>query len=210
MADACYVPTGDPEGAVARVPFVKPLAILPAAACMLLLAACGSTTVSRTSAPAATSSAAAQATAPSPSPSSDSTTGHLGDTFQITDSTDGWSYSATLVKVLDPAQPDDSFDAADSGKRLVGAEFKLTGISGNAQDDANNDASVQGSDGQVYSPSFSGLATGTNFDNGDFSLRPRSAEIGWVTFQVPDGVKVTEVQWDPSLSGSPATWVISS
>ena len=188
---------------------MKPALIVPAAACVLSLAACASTTVSRTPAsPADTAPASVAASRPSASPS-DTTTGHLGDTFQITDNTDGWSYSVTLVKILDPAQPDNSFDAASVGKRLVGAEFRLTGITGNAQDDSNNDAAVQGSDSQVYSPTFATLAAGTNFDSGDFNLRPGSSEVGWVTFEVPDGVKVAEVQWNPSLTGSPATWVIS-
>ena len=191
---------------------MKPAIIVPVAACVFSLAACASTSVSRTPASdtAPVSAPASQAAPPSPSASpSDTTTGHLGDTFQITDNTDGWSYSVTLVKILDPAQPDNSFDAASAGKRLVGAEFKLTGITGNAQDDSNNDAAVQGSDSQVYSPTFATLAAGTNFDSGDFNLRPGSSEVGWVTFEVPDGVKVAEVQWNPSLTGSPATWVIS-
>ncbi len=189
---------------------MKTLAIVPAAVCVLTLAACGITTsVSHTSSPAAAKSATAQAAAPSPSPTSN-TTGSVGDTATFTDSTDGWSYSATLVKVVDPAEPDNSFDAADAGKRLVGAEFKLTGISGNAQDDANNDAVVQGSDGQLYQPTFNGLAAGTNFDSGSFSLRSGVTEIGWVAFEVPDGVKVTDVQWNPSLSGGAVTWVIGT
>jgi len=191
---------------------VKPAIIVPAAACVLSLAACASTTVSRTPAPdaAPASALASQAGPPSSPAPSDTTTGHLGDTFQITDDTDGWSYSVTLVKILDPAQPSDSFNTAGAGKRLVGAEFKLTGITGNAQDDSNNDAAMQGADSQLYSPVFDTLAAGTNFDSGNFSLRPGSTEIGWVAFEVPDGVKVAEVQWNPSLTGSPATWVIGS
>jgi len=192
---------------------VKPAIIVPAAACVLSLAACASTTVSRTPAPdtAPASAPASQAAPPSPSaPPSDTTTGHIGDTFKVTDDTSGWSYSVTLVKILDPAQPSDSFNTAGAGKRLVGAEFKLTGITGNAQDDSNNDAAMQGADSQLYSPVFDTLAAGTNFDSGNFSLRPGSTEIGWVAFEVPDGVKVAEVQWNPSLTGSPATWVIGS
>jgi hypothetical protein len=167
-----------------------------------------------TSSISASSTAAAASAPTSAAPSSHAsptggTVGHLGDAATFTDSDDGWSYSATLVKVLDPAEPDNSFDGADSGKRLVGAEFKLTGITGNAQDDANTDAAIQGSNSQLYSPEFNGLAAGTNFNNGDFSLTPGSTEVGWVTFELPHGVKVAQVQWDPSFSGSPVTWVIT-
>ena len=137
---------------------------------------------------AATSAAASQAAAPSSSASQPGgTVGKLGDTATFTDSADGWSYSATLIKVLDPAQPDNSFDAADSGKRLIGTEFKLTGISGSAQDDANTDAAIQGSDSQVYPPVFNGLAAGTNFNNGAFSLTQGSTEVGWVTLSCRPG-----------------------
>ncbi len=188
---------------------MKTLAIIPVAACVLALAACGVTTsVSHASSPAAAKSTRLAAPSSSPSPTGN-TTGSVGDTATFTDSTDGWSYSATLVKVVDPAQPDNSFDAADSGKRLVGAEFVLKGLTGNATDDANSDAVIQGSDRQLYQPSFGGLAAGTNFDSGTFSLTPGSTETGWVAFEVPDGVKVAKIQWNPSLVSSPVTWVVT-
>jgi hypothetical protein len=184
-------------------------AIVAAGIIINALADHGSTSSISASSTAAAASAPAAASPDSHTSPAGGTVGHVGDTATFTDSADGWSYSATLVKVLDPAEPDNSFDAADSGKRLVGAEFKLTGITGKAQDDANIDAAIQGSNSQLYSPTFSGLAAGTNFNNGDFSLTPGSTEVGWVTFELPHGVKVAQVQWDPSFSGSPVTWVIT-
>ena len=186
-------------------------AVVVVSAVLAHLSSGGSTSSISAGGTAASASApASQAGAPSSSASQpgSNTAGRPGDTATFTDSTDGWSYSATLVKVLNPAQPDDSFDAADGGKHLVGVEFKLTGVSGNAQDDANSDAAIQGSDSQLYSPVFNGLAAGTNFNSGDFSLTPGSTEVGWVTFELPDGVKVAQVQWDAG-GGSPVTWVIT-
>lgn len=58
---------------------------------------------------------------------------------------------------------------------------------GESRHRGGRDAAIQGSDSQLYPPVFSGLAAGTNFSNGDFSLTPESTEVGWVTFELPDG-----------------------
>jgi hypothetical protein len=121
----------------------------------------------------------------------------------------GNDYTVTLIKVLDPAQPDNSFDSASSGSRLVGAEFTVKGVSGSTSDDANTDAAVQGSDNQTYQPSFNGLAVGTNFNSGDFQVGPGQTETGWVAFSVPDSIRVASVQWEPALSGATATWNVT-
>lgn len=55
---------------------------------------------------------------------------------------------------------------------------------------------------------FNGLAAGTYFNSGAFSLITDSTEVGWVTFEVPDGVKVAQVHWNAG-DGSPVTWVIT-
>lgn len=114
----------------------------------------------------------------------------------------------TAVKILDPAAPDNSFDAAPSGKQLVGVEFVIKGVSGSEQDDADHNTAVQGTNGQIYSSNVGGIAAGTDFNNGQYNTSPGSSETGWVNFEVPDGVNITNVQWSPDsgMGGSTATW----
>jgi hypothetical protein len=150
--------------------------------------------------------------APSPSDSPQDLTGPLGTLFTITetDSSTGAqdSYEVTAVRILDPAAGSDEFDAPDPGSRLIGVEFRITGTGGYARDDANVDASVQGDDGQVYQADFTSLAAGTNFDAGDFSVTSGRTQVGWVTFQLPQGVKVSTIQWQTDITDTtpPATW----
>jgi hypothetical protein len=66
-----------------------------------------------------------------------------------------------------------------------------------------------GNDQQTYQPGFEGLAAGTNFSGGQFNTSPGSSSIGWVAFEVKNGVTATSIQWSPSsgMSGiAPATW----
>jgi hypothetical protein len=99
-----------------------------------------------------------------------------------------------VVKVTDPAAPDNSFDAAPAGQHLVGVMIKVRGVSGTSTSDANNTV-VSGSNGQTYQFSFSGLAGCTNFNGGDFTVTPGESQVGCVAFAVPNGVKITQVSY---------------
>jgi hypothetical protein len=188
-----------------------------AAGAMITLAACGGPTVAKApSTPAAppSSAPAAPPSTPAPPPSTpaaqDTLTGPLGTVFTVT-STDNSgnpvSYDVTADKVLDRATGADEFSTPDPGNRFVGVKFTIAGDAGYSTDDANNDAVLQGSDGQVYTADFNSISAGTNFNSGDFSVTAGRTQTGWVTFQVPDGVSVTSVQWQPGLGDQqPATW----
>jgi hypothetical protein len=117
------------------------------------------------------------------------------------------SYDVTATRILDPARGADEFTTPDKGKRFVGVQFKITGKTGYSTDNANSDASINGTDQQVYQADFSSISAGTNFNSGDFSVTAGRTQTGWVTFQIPRGVKVDTVQWQAGFSDSqPATW----
>ncbi len=119
------------------------------------------------------------------------------------------SYRVTLVKVIDPAQgADTSTPTPDSGKRFVGAVFRIKALKGSPQDeDANNDAVIVGSNGQTYSADLDAIAGYTNFAEGTIQLAQGDTTTGAVTFQVPDGVKVSKVQWGAGSDfGSAVQW----
>ncbi len=168
-----------------------------------------------TSAPAATA-AAAPATTAAPAPSTPAPlTGPVGTTFTVTSTNDTTNatteHSVIAAKVLDPAYGADEFNTPDAGSRFVGVEFTISGVTGYSSDDANSDAVVIGSDGQTYQPDFDSISAGTNFNSGDLSVSPGQTVHGWVTFQLPDGMKPASVQWQADMFGSnpPATWTNS-
>jgi hypothetical protein len=144
--------------------------------------------------------------APAGAGAANSLTGPVGTVYRISDGS-GHVMTVRLLRLIDPARGSDSFNSPDRGKRLVGAVFALKGISGALQDDANNDAALVGANGQTYTADFDTIARYTNFNDGEFTLRPGVKSVGAVTFQVPVGVKVASVQWTSSSGfGSTATW----
>lgn len=184
------------------------VAVIPAIAIAagIGLAACGTTSATpvasspSSSAPAAAHSAAPAAASQTPS------TGKVGDTFHASDSSS--DINVTLVKIIDPAQGADQYTTPDAHKRFVGAVFT---IKANAayNDDANNAATITGSDGQTYSADFSDIAGYTNFNSGTVKLAAGESSTGVVVFQVPDGVSISNVKYDVSggfASGSVPTW----
>lgn len=121
----------------------------------------------------------------------------------------GNPYTVAQVGYWDPAQPANQFDAASAGTRLVAIEFRITDTGTQAtSDDANNDASVVGSNNQTYSPAFNDVAECTNFNSGEYQLDPGQSTTGCVVFQLPDGVRLSKAEWSPNggFGGSFGTW----
>ena len=130
----------------------------------------------------------------------------IGSYFDVGDGS-GDTYRVTLVKIIDPAQGTSEFDVPDNGKRFVGAVFKIKALKGSPRDeDANSDADLIGSNGQTYTFDLNDIAGYTNFDNGTIHVPQGQTVTGSVAFQVPDGVKVAEVQWTPGSFGSAVQW----
>lgn len=142
----------------------------------------------------------------SPATTHKSAVASTGSYFDVQDAS-GNTYRITLVKVIDPAQGADQFNTPDSGKRFVGAVFGIKALKGSPQnEDANIDAVIVGSNGQSYTADFSDIAGYTNFNSGTIQVAQGDTTTGAVTFQVPDEVKVTEVQWTPGAFGSAVQW----
>jgi hypothetical protein len=130
--------------------------------------------------------------------------GPIGSRFDLADGS-GNVYRVTLLKVIDPARGADQFSAAGSGKRLVGLIFRVKALAGSPQhEDANNDVVVVGGNGQTYSADFDAIAGYTNFNDGAIHAAQGETVTGSVTFQIPNGVTVSRVQWT-ALSGFGST-----
>lgn len=168
---------------------------------------CGTTVTPVSSPSSAAPAAQAASSAPSQSPSpTGAPSGGIGSSFQVTDSKNN-QYDVTLVKVIDPAQGANEFSTPDNGKRFVGIVLTIKGVTGNASDDANSDALITGSNNQQYQSDFNSIAGYTDFNSGEFDVSPGQTVTGAITFQIPNGVKVANVQWaaDP-FSGATGTW----
>jgi hypothetical protein len=96
----------------------------------------------------------------------------------------------------------------DRGTRFVGAVFRITAVSGSPQgDDANNDAALVGSNGKTYTGDFTGIAGYGDFNDGVIQVAQGGSTTGAVSFQVPDGVRVTDVKWSPANGfGTTVQW----
>ena len=125
---------------------------------------------------------------------------HVGATLSTS------NISVNVQQVIDPATSDNQFETPNAGYRFAAIKATITDSgTSNIQDDANNDFSVIGSDGQIYSAAFDTILGCTNFNNGEYGLTPGASVVGCVNFQIPTGVVVAKV--DFSGSASQAEWV---
>lgn len=164
------------------------------------LAACASTTVSTAPVQTGTAKAVAKTT----TAAKHAAVAHVGSTVAV--SGIDAKLNVQLAAVMDPAAPDNSFDAPPAGKRLVGLKFVITNTGSKAvTDDIYIDASVIGSDNQTYSAELSTLAGCTSFSSGQFTLAPGAAGTGCAPFTLPTAVKVVQVQFKTQLGVEGAT-----
>jgi hypothetical protein len=177
------------------------------------LAACSTGSVSKVSAPK-TSAPAPATSAPKTTPPSNPNSGPLGTTYQVggTDSnSNSTAYKVTAVTVNQHSSlaPYDSL--TNSADHLAAVKFRITGVTGQSSDDANNNASVISGDTTQYPSALNSTADGPNFSSGSFTLAPGQTASGWVTFELPPGQSIASVQWVPSsgLSDQAGTWTVA-
>jgi hypothetical protein len=169
---------------------VRSIAVLLVAVVgVLALAASGSSKTSNT--PVSTGS-----TTPGGSPAP-AAVAHVGATIAV--SGGGQKANVTLVQVIDPAKGAKDYMSPDAGKRFVGVKLTVQNTgSQTLKDDVNITASVKGADGQSYTPTFSDIAGCTNFTNGSYTLSPNESVTGCATFELPTGVAVKQVNYEPT------------
>lgn len=177
------------------------------AALAMLGAGCGSSTVARS--PEQTQSPGTATASPSPT-SPQSQAGQVGDKFTVTSG--DTKYDVTLLSVDQQAQPESEFASARPGHHLAAAQFRVTAIT-STDENSNTNTTVTGSNEQAYNPSLTAaVAAGTNFASGQIRLEPGSSLVGWVPFELPDGVRINKVRWTPSagFGTHSAEWLVNS
>lgn len=165
----------------------------------VVLAGCGATkivTVTQTVTTTRTRTRTVVRQAAGTSTSSAAATEQSGSTLTVQD----FSGNTLAVKgngLIDPAiATDPAVDGAQAGTRLVALVLTLTNQGpGTITSDANNDATLVGSDGQDYTAQFSEINECTNFNHGDYTLLNGDSQRGCVVFQLPNGVSVQSAQF---------------
>jgi len=145
---------------------------------------------------------------PTPAPGRAEQVGHK---FTVSGKGDS-KYEVTLLSVSQPAQPDSEYSSAEAGHHLAAAQFRVTAIT-ETDENSNLNATATGSNEQSYTPAVTKAVTaGTNFASGSIKLQPGSSLVGWVPFEIPDGVGVAKVHWNPAagLGGQSAEWIVNS
>jgi hypothetical protein len=188
--------------------FTKTIAALGGAALLAGAAACGTTTTQSPPSPPPHSSSSQ----PSSGPANSSLTGPTGTTYEFTGPNgpngETSTYQVTLTQVLQQATLVPYSSLTHSGYHVAGAQFTITGKSGQTSENSNGSAVAIGSNGQSYTSEFDHITAGTNFNSGDVNVAAGQSLNGWVSFELPPGTTISSVQWKPGIGGQAVTWTV--
>ena len=130
----------------------------------------------------------------------------VGDTIALK-GFDG-SADVTVVKVVDKPKGADEFSTPDKGNRFYAVQFKIKDTGGKAYSDSpSNGAKVVDSKGQSYDADFNDTKAGPGFP-GTVNIASGSSGLGFITFQVPAGAKITQIQFglDSGMADQTGQW----
>jgi hypothetical protein len=118
------------------------------------------------------------------------------------------TYTVTAIKVDQHSALTPYDTLTNPSDHLAAVEFKISGVSGQSQDNANLDAAVLTGNTQQVSSALNDTPNGGNWNYGDFSVAAGQSASGWVTFELPPGQSVASVMWTPGFSGDTGTWTV--
>jgi hypothetical protein len=173
------------------------------------IAGTASHTVTTGTAGQAVSSQSATASASS---SASSSPARVGSTLTLTGNDAGEKMAVTVTRVVSHAQPADEFSRPDPGKRFYAVQLRLADTGTTAYSDSpSNGAAVVDTAGQSYQSSIYDVAGCESFP-GTENIAAGDKGLGCVVFQVPDGAKITKVQFTLDSGFGPATgqWAVRS
>jgi hypothetical protein len=134
----------------------------------------------------------------------------VGATLGVSDSS-GSKLDVTVEKVIDPASGANQYSNPASGKHFVGVKLRVRNKAATTyQNNANNETTIVLSTGKTRHADYNPIAGCGNFDNGQIKLASGASSTGCVTFQVPNGQKVTEIRYGNTVfPGNTAHWRVS-
>lgn len=170
--------------------------LLATAAALLSLAGCTSLGSSVTTTPdtgAATKAAAPGTKAPA-------RPAGLGATITVTDES-GVDLAVTLEKTDAAAKATDGFSTPDHGDQYYAAQFEIKDVGSAAWSDSpSNCVVVKDGKGQTFQSTIVQSVSSGPLMAGTANIAPGDSALGWIVFEVPEGDRVTAVQFTP-LSG---------
>lgn len=133
---------------------------------------------------------------------------HAGTTVGVGGS-NGEKLNITVTRIVDPAVGATDFDVPDAGAHFIAVQFRLTNAgSASYNDSPSVEARFVDAKGQVFDSSFADTEAGPSFA-GQISVAPHTTELGFVTFEVPDGTTLARVQYATDLGlGQTAEWLV--
>jgi hypothetical protein len=141
---------------------------------------------------------------------SPSAAAQVGATLGVSDSS-GTKLDVTVEKVIDPASGANQYSNPASGRHFVGVKLHVKNRAATSyQNNANNETTIVLSTGKTGHADYNPIAGCGNFDNGQIKLASGASSTGCVTFQVPNGQKVTKIRYGNTVfPGNTAQWRVS-
>ncbi len=187
----------------------KLLALFPVA-----LAAVACTSGSVTTTPATTRTATVPSSA-QPPPSTAAPTSAtpakagLGDAIDL--EYEGTTVQVTVVKIVEPDAPSSEFETPKAGTHYASVQFRLLDKGpGSYQDDPLVDVQAKDAAGQTFDPEIVTETTAGPQMSSSVNLSPGDKALGFITFELPNGSKITQVQYNLTggLYGTTAQWTV--
>ena len=134
----------------------------------------------------------------------------VGTALPVSDSS-GTKLDVTVEKVIDPASGANQYSNPASGKHFVGVKLRVRNTAAvTYQNNANNETTIVLSNGKTGHANYNPIAGCGNFSNGQVKLASHASATGCVTFQVPNGQRVTRVRYHNTVfPGTTAEWHVS-
>ncbi|HSA53600.1 MAG TPA: DUF4352 domain-containing protein [Yinghuangia sp.] len=149
-----------------------------------------------------------EAASDSPTARTPGASANVGDKIALT-GRDGQKFDVTLVLVVDPAQPRDTYSTPDPGNRLVALQWRVTNT-GTVIVDAVPAFSTKLIDeqGQVFELSFGARAVGVEFPT-SVQIPPGDSRLGFVTYEIPTSAKVVKAEFEGGYNEPSGQWRVA-
>ena len=132
-------------------------------------------------------------------------TARVGSVITLTGNSSGEKMAVAVTKIISHAQPADQFSTPDPGKRFYAVQFRLDDTGTAAYSDSpSNGAAVVDSAGQSYQSTVYDVAGCESFP-GTENIAAGDKGLGCIVFQVPEGAKITKVQFTLDSGFGPQT-----
>ncbi len=127
----------------------------------------------------------------------------VGDTIQLRGTDEGLVIDATVVKLVDPATPQEGFEP-EPGIRLVALQVRLNNSGTIVYDDSpSNGAVLIDSQGQSFDEYGAYIKEGPGLANAKIS--PGDSRLGFLVWQVPEASQLATFQFTLDSGFAPET-----